>query len=155
LNRFREGPAGPAIKQQEDEPMNFTWHSDAGHSWLAVPMALLSTLTVEISNCSYTDGFTAYLEEDCDAPAFLRTIRGHYTLSQEPLSFSETYDGTDSPIRGMRRFINPNMREAALPVVTGSPWLKASAKAMENFKAVAGTWRDCGSYMPDHGCTED
>lgn len=64
--------------------MNFTWHADANHSWLAVPVSMIDVL--DLSFDSYTDGQgMAYLEEDVDAPSFLRTLPvGMYTLSQEP-----------------------------------------------------------------------
>lgn len=47
------------------------WIEDAGHSWLVVP--LRSCKGIEISAYSYYDGNGyAYLEEDCDAPAYFR-----------------------------------------------------------------------------------
>ncbi len=46
---------------------------DSGHSWLEVPRAEIVASGAKISVYSYYDPVTdmAYLEEDCDAPAFL------------------------------------------------------------------------------------
>lgn len=53
--------------------MGYMFYTDPGHGWLAVKIAELHRLGIidKISNCSYMRGKTAYLEEDCDAPAFL------------------------------------------------------------------------------------
>lgn len=55
--------------------MSYTFYTDAGHGWLAVPEAdilALPELVGKISSCSYIDigTRTVYLEEDCDATAF-------------------------------------------------------------------------------------
>ena len=57
----------------------FTFHSDAGHGWVEVPLAVLKDLGIadKITSYSYMrtctrDGVTAYLEEDCDAGTFLK-----------------------------------------------------------------------------------
>ena len=50
--------------------MHLTFHSDSGHGWLAVPLAELSRLGVRPTVYSYRDNDCAYLEEDCDRPAF-------------------------------------------------------------------------------------
>lgn len=48
--------------------------TDPGHAWLEVPRAEVVASGAEISGYSYYDPHTdmAYLEEDCDEPAFLR-----------------------------------------------------------------------------------
>ena len=53
---------------------NYTMHSDPGHAWLEVEFHELHKLGIanDISTCSYRQGDLAYLEEDCDAPLFLR-----------------------------------------------------------------------------------
>ncbi|MGZ5078631.1 MAG: hypothetical protein ACXWHZ_03690 [Usitatibacter sp.] len=52
----------------------YTFHTDPGHGWLAVPTAELRALHIvdKISGYSYLsrDGKTAYLEEDCDLSTF-------------------------------------------------------------------------------------
>lgn len=54
-----------------------TYLSDAGHAWLSVSLADIRALglTEAISEYSYVNGTRAYLEEDCDAPRFLKRAR--------------------------------------------------------------------------------
>jgi hypothetical protein len=58
--------------------MNVTYDfiSDPGHGWLKVPMMDLigSGITNEISCFSYYTQSHAYLEEDCDAPTFIKAV---------------------------------------------------------------------------------
>jgi len=51
----------------------YVFHNDPGHAWLAVKRAELKRLGIldKISGCSYQNGNTVYLEEDCDASLFL------------------------------------------------------------------------------------
>ena len=53
---------------------NYTFHCDPGHGWLAVPLAEIRKLGIadKISSYSYMSGGMAYLEEDCDAPVFIK-----------------------------------------------------------------------------------
>jgi hypothetical protein len=80
------------------------WHSDAGHSWLGVPLNLIKLLNIadKISPYSYIDKNlkTVYLEEDCDAPEFISAAiaRGIQITMAE-------HCYTDSaPIRDLPRF---------------------------------------------------
>lgn len=50
--------------------MKPTWIMDAGHGWLAVPLATCEGL--DISPYSYVNGDFAYLEEDCDAGTWIK-----------------------------------------------------------------------------------
>ena len=54
----------------------YKFYSDAGHGWLSVPKAELvkNGLENEISGYSYMKGGTAYLEEDCDCPLFMKAL---------------------------------------------------------------------------------
>ncbi len=75
----------------------FTFHTDPGHAWLEVPVALLHELGIseDISSYSYVQGKSAFLEEDLDAGTFIAAYRDGYgslPLIQE--SFSE-----NTPIR--------------------------------------------------------
>ncbi len=54
------------------DPARFDFFSDPCHGWLRVPMPVLDVMNVRPSSCSYRNGDWAYLEEDCDAPRFLR-----------------------------------------------------------------------------------
>lgn len=50
----------------------FKAYEDPGHAWVAVKVALLEDLGIadKITNFSYINGKTAYLEEDCDLSLF-------------------------------------------------------------------------------------
>lgn len=47
----------------------YTFHADPGHGWLEVPLHTCEGLSISLY--SYTDGVSAYLEEDCDAPLWM------------------------------------------------------------------------------------
>lgn len=51
----------------------YRFYSDPGHGWLAVKVKELEKLQLldKISSCSYINGKTVYLEEDCDASLFI------------------------------------------------------------------------------------
>jgi len=55
----------------------YTWILDFAHGWLVVPISHVWEAGVwdEISPCSYVRGVFAYLEEDCDAPIFLKAAK--------------------------------------------------------------------------------
>ena len=55
--------------------VKLTFHEDAGHGWLEVPVNLLPALGLtpgDFSECSFIskDEKAVFLEEDCDAPKF-------------------------------------------------------------------------------------
>lgn len=52
------------------KPKPIRWIHDAGHAWLQVPIETCDGL--HITHYSYENGRFAYLEEDCDAPTWLR-----------------------------------------------------------------------------------
>ena len=54
-----------------------TFHSDPGHSWLAVPYSELLDLGIadKISTYSYIKGKTVYLEEDLDAGIYIDAVK--------------------------------------------------------------------------------
>ncbi len=82
-------------------PRTFVFHNDPGHAWLEVPMGMIIRFGLEekISSCSYRNGETAYLEEDCDAPLFLRTLES----AGVPYKIKEAYE-ENTPIRGYGRY---------------------------------------------------
>lgn len=51
--------------------MKLRFYSDSGHGWLRVPKDLVKT---KISTFSYQDDLYFYLEEDLDAPVFLKSL---------------------------------------------------------------------------------
>ena len=48
------------------------WIADSAHAWLRVPLACVEASGYEPTAYSYRDATYAYLEEDCDAPAYLK-----------------------------------------------------------------------------------
>lgn len=56
---------------------SYSFYSDPGHGWLKVKKDKLVMLGIadKISSCSHMRGEDAYLEEDCDAPAFLNALK--------------------------------------------------------------------------------
>jgi len=83
--------------------MPFYFHSDAGHGWLAAKRQDLKDLGIlgRITNYSYQRGKTVYLEEDCDAPLFLKAYERKYGKKPEIKRAKEL---NRSPIRGYHRF---------------------------------------------------
>lgn len=65
--------------QQQNKPQpasggsKYRFFADPGHGWLEVPRREVMASGAKISGYSYYDPVTdmAYLEEDCDIPAFL------------------------------------------------------------------------------------
>ena len=54
---------------------HFTWVSDPGHAWLQVEADLINDLQwTNVSKYSYYDDEYVYLEEDSDAPKFLKFL---------------------------------------------------------------------------------
>lgn len=64
----------------------FTFHTDPGHGWLEVSTLEFPTAKQHASSFSYVSGTTVYLEEDCDATAFLNTLTEKYTLETRNVS---------------------------------------------------------------------
>lgn len=56
--------------------MAYRWISDPGHAWLEVPREEAERSGAPFSRYSYYDPVNEmlYLEEDCDAPAFLQAM---------------------------------------------------------------------------------
>jgi hypothetical protein len=75
--------------------------SDPGHGWLKVERAELIALGIiyKISNCSYQDRSYVYLEEDCDAPIFIKAKEEKGEL----LDFNEIHQ-ENTPIRNLPSF---------------------------------------------------
>lgn len=56
--------------------LRFTFYSDPGHGWLAVPswVLRLSGVANKITRYSYIKGDIVYLEEDCDYSTFMQAL---------------------------------------------------------------------------------
>ena len=59
--------------RENKKGQGFTFFSDPGHGWLAVPRKELERLGIlrQISRCSYQKGEYVFLEEDCDFSVFV------------------------------------------------------------------------------------
>lgn len=77
-------------------------YDDPGHGWVKTTYQALEILglTDKISPYSYREGNTVWLEEDCDAPLLIRTLRGlgneieiisHFRNSQSPIRYKHPY----------------------------------------------------------------
>ena len=79
----------------------YVFHSDPGHAWLAVKRTELIRLGIlsQISSCSYQKGNTVYLEEDCDAPLFIKAKKER----NEPYPTRESFQ-ENTPIRSYPHF---------------------------------------------------
>jgi hypothetical protein len=80
----------------------YYFHNDPGHGWLAVPKVEADRLGLldKITPYSYDNGLWLYLEEDCDAPLFLKAKKD----AGEPVQFIEVYHDTDAPVRNYPSF---------------------------------------------------
>jgi hypothetical protein len=58
-------------------PKELTFVADAGHGYLKVPLKVLEAygLVGKLSGFSFKSKKFGFLEEDCDAPLFLKTIK--------------------------------------------------------------------------------
>lgn len=75
---------------------NYTFHDDAGHGWLEVPLDEVRDLGIEVSSASYMDDKNAYLEEDLDMQNFIKAYKEKYGKAPDE---TRHYDGQSSPIR--------------------------------------------------------
>lgn len=78
----------------------FKFHSDPGHSWLAVKIADIEAVGLTVSDFthySYVNGLTAYLEEDVDTHTFLDAYVK--TFGKEPVLIDRINRHRSSKIR--------------------------------------------------------
>jgi hypothetical protein len=83
----------------------YRYIQDPGHGWIEVPRAELNALGIarQISLYSYQLGDWVYLEEDCDAGAWIKAR----ALSGQPVGQDELHEehtDTDSLIRDLERY---------------------------------------------------
>ena len=82
-------------------PNKLHFYSDSRHGWLAVKRKLLHDLGIanQITVFSYQRGDTVYLEEDCDATLFYKTLKSlGFTWDEIEVRIKESYKD-HSPIR--------------------------------------------------------
>ena len=77
-------------------------HSDPSHAWLAVKLSEIKMLGIQadITNYSFIKGKTAYLEEDSDAPKFIRAMK----LKGIDIAIKEGSRRERSPIRYFKSY---------------------------------------------------
>lgn len=82
--------------------ITLTFHTDPGHGWLAVDLALVRELAIgdKISRYSYRDNARAYLEEDCDAAILISAL----DQRSMPYRIVEKHTNQESPIRDLDRW---------------------------------------------------
>lgn len=85
--------------------LTYTWISDSGHAWLQVSIDEVNILGIagKISEYSYINGETVYLEEDCDAGLFIEALKERLPPT-EHVTFRGTYINGDAPCRQFKRF---------------------------------------------------
>jgi len=86
--------------------MKYAFYEDPGHGWLKVPLKELEELDIadKISTYSYLKGPHAYLEEDCDAPIFMKTMEAKGRTVELDVHTSNR----SSKIRGYPGYKHPN-----------------------------------------------
>ena len=89
-------------------PTRLTFHMDSGHAWLQVPVGFDLAVGFKPSTYSYINEGSLYLEEDSDAPKFIKLIgrlkAGVITThDNKKIKIVEVNDGVNSPIRGYSR----------------------------------------------------
>ena len=83
----------------------YTFYSDPGHAWLAVPLQEFLDSGADVSTCSYvcTKRGMVFLEEDIDAYRFLKAkdfiIDGDGEYQIEECKFNESHSNSSSWIR--------------------------------------------------------
>jgi len=81
--------------------LTLNFHNDGGHGWVACKKDLVIALGIagDISRYSYQRGQTAYLEEDCDMPRFIKACedKGVRVVLRDKYR-------DESPIRGYQSF---------------------------------------------------
>jgi hypothetical protein len=84
--------------------MQLTYLQDPGHGWLIAPAALVRQLGCTPSRYSFIDHAAdlAYLEEDCDAGAFMHALRAS---GVQPV-IHEVHTNHDAKCRALPRWTN-------------------------------------------------
>ena len=102
------------VEEPQEEPQAveapvYQFYMDPGHGWLKVPIKDLVVLGIagKITRYSYVKGKYAYLEEDCDAPLFIKALKER---NQEPRIEDHTANSSSS-IRGYQPYRPEDYRE--------------------------------------------
>jgi hypothetical protein len=96
----------------------FTFYSDGSHGWLRVPAVKLEEFNIadKISRCSYMRGTDVYLEEDCDAPIFIKAFCFVARITEKEFNdlIQWVYTDGPSPIRGYNSYVANKYRSGVL-----------------------------------------
>lgn len=70
-------------------PTSYVFHEDPGHGWLEVPYQALKLLKIEdkVTGYSYIKDQTVFLEEDLDAPLFIKSFLVHIGKSENDFAY--------------------------------------------------------------------
>lgn len=100
----------------------YTFFSDSGHAWMAVPLEELEELDItdKITTCSYMLNDMAYLEEDLDAGTFINALKEQKGRELTNENFKESYQDGDSRIRNYNRYTANYVREELCLYKAGS-----------------------------------
>ncbi len=82
------------------DTLHLTFWSDPGHGWLEVSQEDLDLVGLKVtsfSECSYRSDHRFFLEEDCDAPRFLKAAKE----AGIDVTYVEEIDDDDSFIRSL------------------------------------------------------
>lgn len=85
--------------------IEYTFYSDCGHAWLAVPLQEFLDSDAEVSTCSYvcTKRSMVFLEQDIDAYRFLKAKGFIIDGDVEGCKFNESHTDSSSWIRRLPR----------------------------------------------------
>jgi len=117
----------------------YTFYSDPAHGWLKVEKSELERLGIadKISPYSYEFGGFAYLEEDCDATAFVEAKERVDGLKQADLVFEDKFTNNTSRIRSYPSYYRPSpseVLEAAklrIKVLDFQNWNKSACRKID------------------------
>lgn len=81
----------------------YTYHSDPAHGFMEVPLATLAEVGLIPTEYSFRDGARklAFLEEDCDASAFVAAFEKRFGARPD---VQTRYHDVDAPCRRLPRF---------------------------------------------------
>jgi hypothetical protein len=97
--------------------VKFRFISDPGHGWLEVPRATVEASGFTPSSYSYYDPKTelVYLEEDCDAPGYLKAAGIDYP------EFMDVYQ-TPTFVRDLPKYVDRAECTEATTCLTSNRW---------------------------------
>ena len=104
LGRYAEMTRAQTIAFDGAERLVLDYIQDPGHGWIGADIQHLRALKLAetISEYSYRDGDLVWLEEDCDAPRYLRAL----SAAGVPHRIVDTYTRNDAWIRRLPHYFD-------------------------------------------------